>query len=92
MDLLSQYKQDHPEAFQEKKAVPMADEYGHAYPRMVRMVMRLSGGRITNIHQAIYALVIVAAVVFVVSLTVFFWGSGGNTPQPPPTPFQSEGR
>ena len=90
MDLLSQYKQEHPE-FQEKKAIPLTDEYGRTYTGMIALVMRLSGGRIRDARQASYVLFAAAAVILVVSLIFFFAGSG-SIPPPPPTPFQLEGR
>ena len=82
MDLLSQYKQDHPEAFQEKKAVPMADEYGRTYPAMVRLAMRLSGGRIRTAQQANYALLAAVVVIILVALLLFF-GVPGSAPTQP---------
>ena len=92
MDLLSQYKQDHPEAFREQKQAPMADEYGRAYTGMTAWVMRMSGGRIRDARGASYMLFAVAAVLLAASLIFFFAGSGSSIAPPPPTPFQSEGR
>ncbi len=76
MDLLSQYKQDHPEAFQEKKQPRMSDEYGREYTGMVRLVVRLSGGRIRDARTASYALLIFVSIIIVASLFLFF--SGGS--------------
>ncbi len=92
MDLLSQYNKDQPEAFQEEKAAPITDEYGRAHSGMIRLVMRLSGGRIRDARTASYVLLIAAAVILTVSLVFFFAGSGNSTLPPPPTPFQLEGR
>ena len=92
MDLLSQYKQQHPEAFQEKKPARMTDEYGREYTGMVAFVIRLSGGRIRDARTASYALAIAVAIIVLVSLMIYFMGSGGNIPSSPPTPFQSEGK
>ena len=80
MDLLSQYKQEHPE-FQEKKQAPMTDEYGRVYTGMIALVMRLSGGRIRDARTATYALMAASVIVFIVSLFLFF--RGGGTALPP---------
>ncbi len=72
MDLLSQYKQEHPESFQEKKAAPTADEYGRAYTGMIAYVVRLSGGRFKDINQASYVLAIAVVAVLMVSALVYF--------------------
>ncbi len=78
MDLLSQYKQQNPEAFQEKKPLPLTDEYGRTYSGMVAFVIRLSGGRIRDARQASYALLGVVAFIIIISLSLFFYG-GRNT-------------
>ncbi|MEK7541316.1 MAG: hypothetical protein AAB533_00505 [Patescibacteria group bacterium] len=80
MNLLSQYNKDHPEAFQEQKAVPMTDEYGREYTTMVRWVIRLSGGRIRDGRTATYTLMAVAAIIFIISLFLFFRGGGASLP------------
>ena len=72
MDLLSQYKKEHPEAFQEKPALPMTDEYGREYATMVRWVIQLSGGRIRDARQASYALLGATILIFLAALTMFF--------------------
>ena len=91
MDLLEQYKQQNPKAFQEKKPAPMTDEYGRVYTGMIAFVIRLSGGRIRDARRANYALMV--GVVLVISIAILFYslGSGGvqqptqgliNRPQP----------
>ena len=77
MDLLSQYKQDHPEAFRDAPKWQPPKEYGF----FIRLVMRLSGGKIRDINKASYALAIAAAVVFLISL-LFFFGIGGFSSSP----------
>ncbi|MEK7541610.1 MAG: hypothetical protein AAB533_02055 [Patescibacteria group bacterium] len=84
MDLLSQYKQEHPEAFQDKKAVPLTDEYGRVYTGMIGLVMRLSGGRIRDGRTASYALLAAAAVIVVIALYFFISGIGGGAGAPLP--------
>lgn len=76
MDLLSQYKQEHPKEFQEQKRPPATDEYGRGYSGMARIVIRLSGGRIRDSRQASYVLAIVAGTIFVMALAAFFFFSG----------------
>lgn len=83
MDLLSQYKQQNPKAFQEKKPLRLSDEYGRTYTGMVAFVMRLSGGRIRDVRQASYVLLGAAALIVLISLGVFFFG-GGSRMAPPP--------
>ena len=82
MDLLSQYKQDHPEEFREKPQWEPPREYGF----FIRMVMKMSGGRIRKVNKADFVLAIGAAVAFVLSLILFFAGSGTNVPLPGPAP------
>ena len=67
MDILSQYKQQHPEAFQEKTPARMSDEYGREYTGMVRWVVRLSGGRIRDARTASYFLLALAGVAAVIA-------------------------
>ena len=77
MDLLSQYRQEHPESFQEKQAWTPPRDYGF----FIRLAMRLSGGRIRDVNTASYALAIVAGVILIVSLFLFFGipGVGSTT-------------
>ena len=92
MDLLSQYKQDHPEAFQKQKPQPATDPYGREYRAMMRFVMRLSGGRIRDARQASYALLVVAVIIALISAFLFFNPAGilrpssGQIFYPPSTP------
>ncbi len=80
MDILSQYKEQHPEAFKEKPQWQPPSEYGF----FIRLVMRLSGGRIREARQASLALVIAAGVVFVASIGIFIYSfSGSRVPQNP---------
>jgi len=80
MDLLEQYKQQHPEAFRKQKPARMADEYGREYTGMVAFVMRLSGGRIRTAQQASMALIAFAAMMLVISLFFFFRNGGPSLP------------
>ena len=64
MGLLENYREQNPEAFMEKPKWQAPKEYGF----FIRLVMRMSGGRIRDINKAAYALAIAAAVMFVVSL------------------------
>lgn len=82
MDILSQYKQDHPEAFQEKKPPRMTDDYGREYSGMVAFVIRLSGGRIRDVRQATFALVAASAIIAVSALIIFLWPSGAQNALP----------
>lgn len=75
MDILSQYKQDHPEAFRPGPQWEPPKEYGF----FIRLAMRLSGGRIRDINQASYALTIAVAVVLLISLLLYFGIPGTGT-------------
>lgn len=68
MDLLSQYKQDHPEAFRKAEAFQPSGEYGS----LVRFVMRASGGRIREARGASIVLLIAAAAMAALAISIFF--------------------
>lgn len=78
MDLLEQYKQRHPEAFQEKKPVA-TDPYGREYGMLIRLAIQLSRGYIRDARQANYALLTIAIVVGLAAL-LFFFGVPGSAP------------
>ena len=78
MGLLENYREQNPEAFREAPKWEPPREYGF----FIRLVMRLSGGKIRDVNTAAKMLAIAAAVVFVVSLFLFFSGGGG--PKLPP--------
>lgn len=71
MDLLEQYKQQHPEAFREQKPRPLIDKYGRTDTGMIAFVMRLSGGRIRDAKTASYTLLMVAIVIGLISFLLF---------------------
>ena len=75
MDLLSQYKQDHPEEFREKPQWESSREYGF----FIRLVMRLSAGKIRDVSKAAYVLAIAAAAVFTFAVILFFFFSGSSS-------------
>lgn len=86
MDILSQYKQEHPEAFQEKKPLPLTDEYGRTYTGMVGLVMRLSGGRIRDANQASKVLLVGTVVIGAVALYLFIRAFSSPRPSGPIIP------
>jgi len=84
MDLLSQYKQQHPEAFREqKKKSPVTDEYGRVYTGMIALVMRLSGGRIRDVRRANMILFGSTFAILILSGIIFFT-QGDKEIRPPP--------
>ena len=95
MDLLEQYKQQRPEAFKPSVAAqPTTDPYGREYGTMVRLAMRLSGGRIRDARQASYALLAVAVMFGIATLLIFFSDSLGSNkiqghPLTPASPMNS---
>ena len=76
MDILKQYEKQFPEI---KKAAPQWEEPSE-YGFFIRLVMRLSGGRINNETQASYVLIAVAALMIVASLFIIFGGGAGQAP------------
>jgi hypothetical protein len=80
MGLLEQYKQQRPEAFQERGPAPVADPYGREYSSFVRLVTRLSGGKIRTTQQANYVLVAAAILFLLVSFFLFFRNSRPAAP------------
>ena len=68
MGLLENYKEQNPEAFREAPKWRPPQEYGF----FIRLVMRLSGGRVRDINQASYVLLIAAAIVALLSLLFWF--------------------
>jgi len=83
MDLLQQYKEQHPGAFREQKWEP--PEGYERYGFFIRLVMRLSGGRIRDVRSASYVLIGFVALAIIVSLLLFFSG-GGTTVKHVPVP------
>ena len=78
MDILSQYKKENPEAFQERKQAPIADEYGRAYSGMIAWVIRISGGRIRDARGASYALLGGIVVILIITAVVFLLSGADN--------------
>jgi len=74
MDILSQYKQQNPEAFREKPKWQPSSEYGF----LIRLVMRLSGGRIRDAKKASMALLSIAMVVLIMSIAIFIYSFSGS--------------
>lgn len=85
MDLLEQYKQQNPGAFQREKSQAPQDPYGYEYGGMVRFVMRLSGGRIRDAKQASYALLGIAIVCALGGILLFTGIPGTSAPTQPNT-------
>mgnify|MGYP001577440866 CR=1 len=79
MDLLEQYKKQYPETFKQKPQWQPSDEYGF----FIRLVMRLSRGRVRDTRQAARVLLIAAAVILLLSL-FFFVGVPGFGPETKP--------
>lgn len=67
MDILKQYEKQNPEI----PRAPASQEFQNE-SSLVRMVMRLSGGRIRNAKQANYVLLGFATILIVTSLFVSF--------------------
>lgn len=68
------------------KAVKFYDETDN--PKIVRLVMKYSGGAIKDEKQAYWVLFGFVVLVVAVSLFLFFGGGGGSKKAPPMTPEQ----
>ncbi|MEK7099415.1 MAG: hypothetical protein AAB916_02765 [Patescibacteria group bacterium] len=79
MDLLEQYKSDHPEAFREKPREAIAVDQ----PLLIRLVMQWSGGMVRDVRQAQYVLLGVAAVAVLAAAILFFNFLRGPRPPSP---------
>ena len=65
MDILGEYESQNLDAPTQTRRV--SQEYGF----FIRLVIKLSGGKIQNGRQASYVLLVAAAVVFLISLLLF---------------------
>ena len=82
MGLLENYKEQNPEAFRKAPQWEPPREYGF----FIRLVMRLSGGRIRDVNKASYVLLTVAVIIVIVALILFFAGNSARIPLPGPAP------
>lgn len=82
MDLLSQYKQQNPEAFREQKPRQMTDAYGREQSGMIALVIRLSGDRIKDARQATITLGGIALFVLAVTVIIFWSALSGPAAAP----------
>ena len=57
-------------------------------PKIVKLVMKISGGLIKTEKQANYALLVFIAAAIIISLILIFNSGSVETPIPPPTPFE----
>lgn len=80
MDLLSQYQQEHPEPMPQ----PLAHEPDGNYGFFIRLVMRLSGGRIRDARTASRALLFGGTVIAIIATYLFISAIGGDTGTPLP--------
>jgi len=67
MDILGAYEKQNPQPVQQALQRSQSSEYGF----FIRLVMRLSGGRIENTRQASYVLLAIAGVIMVAAISVF---------------------
>ncbi len=84
MDILEAYEKQNPQPIRAAPQRQLTDEYGF----FIRLVMRLSGGKIENTRQASMVLLAVSGVIILVTVAVFFFSGGSSLPPSPPTPFQ----
>lgn len=70
MDILEAYEKQNPRVVQVAPQRQQSPEHGF----FIRLVMRLSGGRIENSHQASYVLLAAAGVILLAAIVVFLGG------------------
>ncbi|MEK9195330.1 MAG: hypothetical protein AAB975_03060 [Patescibacteria group bacterium] len=75
MDILEQYEKENPEISQ----VPASQEFQDE-SFLIRLVIRLSGGRIKDLKQANYALLGFAVIAILISIFILF-GTGSRSQQ-----------
>lgn len=70
MDILAQYEKQNPE----QKQVPqnMYNDQSEEYGAIIRLVMKVSDGRIQNERQANTVLIIAAGIMIIISLLLIF--------------------
>lgn len=88
MDLLEQYKQQHPEVSQRAPAWSPPREYGF----FIRFVMRISGGKIRDVNRASYVLATAGAAILLVSILIFIYGFSGSGTASTPVPLNVDQR
>ncbi len=77
MDLLEQYKQQHPEAFRPRENTGLgADEYGF----LIKLAIRLPGGFVQNAKQASRVLLGAAGIALAITVLLLLRGSGQELP------------
>ncbi|MBI4224705.1 MAG: hypothetical protein HY617_00060 [Candidatus Sungbacteria bacterium] len=89
MDILEAYEKNQPKA-QSQNVLPtegqlLAQRYAPDTGFFIRLVMKLSGGRIQNNRQASYVLLGIAGIIMIISLFLFF-SSGTAEPLPESSP------
>lgn len=72
MDILEAYEKQNPQPVRAAPQRQPTDEYGF----FIRLVMRLSNGKIQNIRQASYVLLAAAGVILLAAILVFLEASG----------------
>lgn len=72
MDILQAYEKQRPQPIQASPQRQPTDEYGF----FIRLVMRLSNGKIQNVKQASYVLLAAAGVILLAAALVFLEASG----------------
>jgi hypothetical protein len=80
MDILAEYEKQRPQVIQQTVRRSESSEYGF----FIRLVMRLSSGRITNTRQVSLVLAAAAGVMIFLALIIFFLVSSGEGGTPLP--------
>jgi hypothetical protein len=79
MDILEQYEKQNPQPVQTASQRQPAYEYGF----FIRLVMRLSGGKIENTRQASYVLLAVVGAILLAAVLVLFGALGFSSTAKP---------
>lgn len=82
MDLLSKYEESKHSVGKGMQEYGEEQQYNPETPKIIRYVMRYSGGYIENEKQASYAILGFVALAIIVSLFLLFGGSNKNNLPP----------
>lgn len=85
MDILSQYEKQSPAVSHEQPMYQLPSEYGF----LIRLVMKISGGRIKDAIRANYILIGVAIVFLIIAGMIFLFARSGSNSRYAPVPVMS---
>ncbi|MEK7082981.1 MAG: hypothetical protein AAB972_02320 [Patescibacteria group bacterium] len=81
MDILAQYEKENPK--QEQAPQNMYDDQSEEYGAIIRLVMKVSGGKIQGVRQANMVLIVAAGIMIITTLMLLFGLPGSSAPTIP---------